>query len=173
MINIDKQDRLYRYLLDLGIENPDDQYIELAQNGRYKLDDVRQYLRAKFEPSNTEDIGEEELEKVVDYYADLKKNKSLNKKKLFELLTSYQNTKNNDIKEIIVNSVLKDVLYLCVNYHTRHKDIDLQDLVQVANIGLLDAIEKFKPNAKIDFKDYLVYFVRENITKEFEEDKND
>ena len=44
-----------------------------------------------------------------------------------------------------------------------HKDADIQDLVQEANLGLIKAIERFDEKAKIEFKDYLVYYVRERI----------
>lgn len=173
MIKIDKEDKLYKYLLALGASNIDDLYIELATNGRYNLDDVRQYFRAKFEPSKTEDIDEAELEKILDYYVDLRQIKPISKKELHELLTEYQINKDDITREKIINSQLKDILYLCLNYKTMHKDVDIQDLVQVANIGLFDAIENFDPAVKLDFKDYLVYWIRERITKEFEEDKND
>ncbi|MFQ6752086.1 MAG: sigma-70 family RNA polymerase sigma factor [Clostridia bacterium] len=173
MINIDKEDKLYKYLLALGANNIDELYIELATNGRYNLDDVRQYFRSIFEPSKTEDIEEKELEKILDYYVDLKHIKSLNKKELTDMLTAYKLDKNDITREKIINSQLKDILYLCLNYKTMHKDVDIQDLVQMANIGLFDAIENYDPKAKVDFKDYLVYWIRERITKEFEEDKND
>ena len=73
MIKIDKTDALYKYLLALGVEDIEQVYIELAGNGRFKLDDVRQYFRSTFAPSQTEDIPEEELEKVLDYYVDIKR----------------------------------------------------------------------------------------------------
>lgn len=173
MIKIDKNDKLYKYLSDLGVEDVDDKYLELAKNGRYNLDDVRQYFRAIFEPSTTEDIDEDELEKVLDYYVDLKSIKPINKKELNDLLIEYKDNRKDSLRDKIIYSQLKDVLYLCVNYKTRHKDIDLQDLVQIANIGLFDAIENYNEKSKIDFKDYVVYWLRDRITKEFEEDKND
>lgn len=172
MINIDKNDELYKYLTALSVEDVDATYIELAQNGRFKLDDVRQYFRAIFQPSQTEDISEEELEKVLDYYVDIKQIKHLNSKALKEKLVEFKNTNDEKIKEEIINSQLKDILYLCLNYSTLHKNIDIQDLVQVANIGLLQAIEKYNPQAKVEFKDYLVYYTRENIKREFEEKTN-
>ena len=43
--------------------------------------------------------------------------------------------------------------------------------VQIANIGLIEAIEKYDEKAKLDFKDYLIYYVRENI-KNYEEKTN-
>lgn len=172
MIKIDKTDALYKYLTALGMENIDEVYTELAQNGRFKLDDVRQYFRATFAPSQTEDISEQELEKVLDYYTDIKSVKHFNTQQLKKLLEEYKKNKDDKIKEFIINSQLKDILYLCINYSTLHKDVDIQDLVQIANLGLLEAIEKYKPQAKVDFKDYLVYYVRENVKNNFEEKTN-
>ena len=64
-------------------------------------------------------------------------------KVLKEKLTTYSQTKDKLIKEEIINSQLKDILFLCLNYKTLHKDIEVQDLVQIASIGLIEAIEKF------------------------------
>lgn len=172
MIKLDKTDELYKYLNNLGVDDIETVYTELASNGRYKRDDVRQYFREMFNPSNTQDLDEKELEKVLDYYVDLKQIKHVNTKQLKEMLTTYKNTKDLKVKELIINSQLKDILYLCLNYSTMHKDIDIQDLVQVANIGLIEAIEKYNPDAKIDFKDYLVYYTREKILNEFKEKTN-
>lgn len=171
MIKIDKTDTLYKYLTALKIENVDEEYLCLANNGRFKLDDVRAYFRETFRPSQTEDVDESELEKVLDYYVDIKSVKNLNSKALKEKLSEYKATKDEKIKELIINSQLKDVLYLCLNYSTLHKNIDIQDLVQLSNIGLIEAIEKYDEKAKIDFKDYLVYYVRK-IIKENEEKTN-
>ncbi len=169
MIQIDKKDELYKYLSKLGVEDIEKEYVQLAKNGRYKISDVRQYYREKFQPSNTEDVTESDLEKVVDYYVDLKQAKTLNAKQLKLALKEFKETNNIAIRELIINSQLKDVLYLCLNYKTLHKDIDIQDLIQIANLGLIDAIEKYDVNANLDLKDYLVYWIREKIIKEFEE----
>ena len=171
MIKIDKTDALYKYLTSLKAENIDDVYIELAKNGRFKLDDVRAYFRETFRPSQTEDIAEKELEKVLDYYVDIKKAKHLNSKALKDKLKEYKQTKDENLRVQIINSQLKDILYLCLNYSTLHKNVDIQDLVQVANLGLIEAIEKYDEKARLEFKDYLVYYIRENI-KDFEEKTN-
>lgn len=171
MIQIDKKDELYKYLINLGVEDVDKLYLELAQNGRYKLKDVRQYFREIFQPSQTEELDEKELEKILDYYIDIKNVKQLNSKEIRTLMLNYKETKDEKVKEIIINSQLKDILYLCINYRTMHKDVDIQDVVQIANIGLLEAIEKFNPKSKIEFKDYMVYWIRERIIEEFKENK--
>lgn len=173
MVQIDKKDSLYKYLTNLGVENIDEMYEELAKNGRYKINDVKQYFREIFTPSQTQDIEESELEKVVDYYIDLKAVKTLNSSQIKTCLQKFKETKDLKIRDLIINSQLKDILYLCVNYKTLHKDVDIQDLIQIANIGLITAIEKYVPNAKIDFKDYVTYWVRDEIIKEFKGEVND
>ena len=172
MIQIDKNDSLYKYLTNLGVENVNETYMELAQNGRFKLSDVKQYFREIFTPSQTQDIDEAELVKLIDYYVDVKSVKILNAKELKTCLQKYKEDNNLEIRDLIINSQLKDVLYLCVNYKTLHMDIDIQDLVQIANIGLIKAIEKYNPVARIDFKDYVTYWVREEILKEFKGEVN-
>lgn len=171
MVQIDKNDKLYKYLVNLGSEDIEKEYLELAENGRYNLNDVRQYFRQDFAPSNTQDVTDAEIEKVLDYYIDLKSVKHLNNVQIKTLLEQYCTNKDSKIKELIINSQLKDILYLCLNYTTLHKNIDIQDLVQIANIGLLRAIDKYNPEAKVEFKDYIIYYIRKNI-KEFEEKFN-
>jgi len=173
VIKIDKTDALYRYLKAIGVENIDETYIELAKNGRLKRCDVQSYFRDKFQPSLTNDLDEKDLELVVDYYADLKKCKKISIKERNELLKQYQLTKDMTIREKIINAELKDLLLNCLNYKSLHKDVDLQDLVQIANIGLIDAVEHYDSSAKIDFKDYIVYWVGKRIKDELEEKKND
>jgi len=173
VVQIDKSDVLYKYLTNLGVENADEVYLELAKNGRYKLTDVKQYFREIFTPSLMQDIDEKELEKVVDYYSDLKKTKKISSTELNTYLKNYKSTNDPQIRELIINSQLKDILYMCINYKTLHPNEDLQDLIQIANLGLITAIEKYNEKAKIDFKDYVTYWIREEITKEFKGEKND
>jgi DNA-directed RNA polymerase sigma subunit (sigma70/sigma32) len=172
VITIDKKDNLYKYLTNLGVVDVNAEYLHLAENGRYKLDDVRQYYRASFQPSSTEDIDESELEKVLDYYLDIKNAKKLTSAELKKVLSYYKKNNSAEVLDLIVKSQLNDVFMLCVNYKTLHKEADIQDLVQVANIGLMNAIEKYNVNARLDFKDYLVYWVREKINNEFKEKTN-
>ena len=168
MVQIDKTDKLYSYLTNLGVDEIDKEYVELAQNGRYNINDIRQYYRQDFIPSSTEEVKEDEIEKVLDYYIDLKSIKHLNVSQIKKLLEEYKQTKQAKLKDMIINSQLKDILFLCLNYTTFHKKLDIQDLVQIANLGLLEAIEKYMPESRLEFKDYVIYYVRKNI-KEFEE----
>ena len=108
----------------------------------------------------------------MDYYVDIKNLKHLNSKALKEKLIEFKKTKDEKLKEQIINSQLKDILYLCLNYSTLHKNVDVQDLIQIANIALLEAIEKYDGELKVDFKDYMVYYIRKNIKDNFEEKTN-
>lgn len=169
MIEIDKTDELYKYLTKLGTENIDDLYNELASQGRYKKSDVCHYFRSTFDCSIAEELSEQDLELVIDYFADLKKVKPLKKAELNKKLKEYSVTHDEQIKQTIIASKLLDVLYMCLDYKTLNKDYDLQDLVQNANIGLIEAVEHYNPINKIDFDDYLVFWVRQNVLKNKEE----
>lgn len=172
MITIDKSDKLYKYLSGLGVEDIDELYIQLAKNGRYTRQDVLNYFHSDFSPSITKDIDETELEKVLDYYVDIKKLPSIKTVELKQLLTEYEKNPTDEVKSRIINSQLKDVLLLCINYKSLHEDIDIQDLVQVSSLGLIDALNNYKAKAKIDFKDYIIYYVRKRILEEFKEKKD-
>ena len=165
MVNIDKTDELYKYLENLGAENVNDLYLELANQGRYKRKDVNHFFRSTFDGSVTEELDEKDLELVIDYFADLKKVKKINKTEFNKMLKQYASTHDEQVKNDIISSKLLDVLYLCLDYKTLNKDDDLQDLVQNANIGLMQAVEHYNPKAHIDFDDYLIFWVRINILK--------
>lgn len=172
MISVDKTDRLYKYLEKLGATDIEKTYEELAKNGRYRHEDVQRYFMSKFQPSLTNECDEEELEKILDYHVDLKKIKKLSNNEVNLLLKIYEENKDKFIAEKIINSKLKEVLYLCINYHTLHKSVDIQDLVQVANLGLIEALNHYKSSANIKFDDYILFWIREKIIKEFEEKEN-
>ncbi len=172
MIEIDRSDRLYKYLSALGVSNIDSEYLKLAENGRYSRADVQKYYYSTFSPSLTKEIDEAELEKVLDYYVEIKKLHSVRGADLKKLLVEYKNSPTNELKERIINSQLKDVLHLCLNYKSMHEDADIQDLVQTASLALLEALEKYNEKAGVDFKDYIIYYIRKSLIKDYEEEKD-
>lgn len=169
---IDKSDGLYKYLTRLGVDNIDEVYLHLAENGRYTRNDVQAYFSERLKPSVIEELDDNELEKVLDYYVDLKKAKVIKASEMNKALAEYKATGDRALRDMIINSNLRDVLMMCLNYKTLHKDIDVQDLVQVASLGLMTALDKYDPSHKIAFKDYIVYYLNEKISEEFEEKKN-
>lgn len=171
MITIDKSDKLFKFLTALKVPNVEEEYLTLAKNGRYSRADVRKFWQATFQPSMTEEVDETELEKVVDYYSDLKKSKQINKSEFNKLLKEYSVTHNPKLKDKIIVSKLKEILILCVNYKSLHKDVDLPDVVQTASIGLMNALDSFDESTKISFDDYMLFWIRDKIIEEFEEKK--
>ena len=169
---IDRTDELYRYLSKLGVDDIDATYIEFARQGRSTRADVQAYLIDKLEPSVVEELDESELEKVLDYFVDMKTMKVIKAKDMPRMLKEYKQSNDKSLRELIINSNLRDVLMICLNYKTLHKDIDIQDLVQIANIGLITALDKYQPENRLSFRDYVVYYLNEKISEEFEEKKN-
>ncbi len=171
MITIDKTDELYKYLSKLNVTNIDETYKLLASIGRYKRKDVLQHFRSNFEPSLTNDFEEKDLEEIVDYYADIRQSTKLTAKQVNHLLKEYSSSKNAEYKNLIIQYYLKDVMMLCLNYKSLHKDIDIQDLIQIANLGLIEALDNYNPDNKIKFDDYIIYYVYKNVTEEYKEKK--
>ena len=168
MIQIDKTDFLYKTLQKLGVEDNeiDDKYTEYAGAGIATLNDFNNYLQASLGLDYVGEFDEQVLEEVVDYYSDLKAIKS-SKKNISSLLKQYKQTNDDGIKLDIINSQLKDVLFIACTYKLRYADINLSDLVQVCNMGLIIAIDKFDVNARLAFNTYLNYWIMDVINKEF------
>jgi len=172
VIEFDEFDSLGKFLTKLKVENLTEEYESLAKEGRYTRDDVIRYYKEDLEPSLTKELDEKELEEVVDYYNDIKKIKSLSIKDLNSKLNLYAETRSDELKTEIINSKLKDIFHMALNYFSSHKDLNIQDVVQTANLGLFEAVEKYDAKAKLDFNDYIIYYVRKNLKKEFEEKNN-
>lgn len=167
MIQIDKQDFIYTYLTKLGAEDVDSEYIKFASEGLTNKKEFNSYLLSKLGLEFLSDFDDSVLEETVDYYSDLKKFKKIPKSKLNKLLKEYYETKNQDVKTEIIHSKLQDVLLIACAYKIKHIDINLNDLVQTCNIGLIMAVDKYIPDNKITFDDYLHYWIFYMINKEF------
>lgn len=172
MITIDKTDTLYKYLFGLSVDNIDEEYQKFAKLGRYRPNDIQSYLREQFQLSLTNENEESDLESILDYYIDLKQLKTLPRTKIDAMLKEYETTHSKETFDSLINVYLKDVMHMACNYHTYHKDINIQDLIQISNMGLITALERYKSLSKIPFKDYLVYYINEKINEEFKEKQN-
>lgn len=168
MIEIDKSDFIYKSLVKLGEEDKiENQYLKLVGEGISNIKDLNRYLQANLGMDYMDDFDEQILEEVVDYYHDLKKIKKLSSTKLNALLKEYQNSKDEQIKSQIISSQLQDTLLMACSYKLRHMELNLADLVQVANMGLMCAITKYKSESRIPFSTYLAYWVLNTMIEEF------
>ena len=167
MIDLDKSDFLYKHLTKLGVENLEETYIEYAQNGVTNLKDFKSYLYSKFGATVDNEIEEETLKEVLPYFQDLKKVKKVNSKDLKKYLSEYKNNKSQDAFEIIVNSKLKDLLFIACLYHLKYNKIEINDIVQVCSLGLMKAVEKYDESTKLVLDDYIDFWVNAEIENTF------
>ena len=169
MIQIDKTDYLYKTLQKLGVDEQEinEQYMAFAEEGIINAKDFNNNLQAKLGMDYLGDFEDCQLEEVVDYYKDLKQNVHISKNKVMSLLKSYKQTGDEKTRNDIINSQLKEVLLIACAYKLRNDNINLSDLVQICNIGLMIAVDKFKVDAKLAFEIYLNYWILDTINKEF------
>ena len=169
MIQIDKTDFLYKTLQKLGVaqDQIDNKYLDFANKGIANLTDFNNHLQASLGLDYIGEFDEACLEEVVDYYKDLQLNKSPTKSKVAGLLKQYKQSNDANIRQDIINSQLKDVLFIACTYKLSHDQVNLGDLVQVCNLGLMTSVDKFDVNARLAFDTYLNYWILDAIDKEF------
>jgi RNA polymerase primary sigma factor len=83
-------------------------------------------------------------------------------KSLFE---KYEKNKNINIKNQIINANLR--LVVSISNKFINNGIDLLDLINEGNIGLIRAVEKFKVKLKVRFATYATYFIKHKILRLF------
>lgn len=81
-------------------------------------------------------------------------NNSLSKDEIQSLFRTYQETRDPEIKKTLVNAHLDLVHSLARRFTNRGEPLD--DLVQVASMGLLKAIDRFDTNRNVQFTTYAV-----------------
>ncbi len=169
MIQIDKTDFLYKTLQKLGVneENLDKEYLAFAGEGASNVKDLNNIIQASLGLDYLGEFDESWFEEVADYYKDLRSYKVPAKSKVVELLKSYKQAPQDKNKTDIINSQLNEVLLIACAYKVSHPDVNLSDLVQICNLGLITAVDKFDVDAKLNFELYLNYWIMEAIKKEF------
>ena len=167
MINIDKTDFVYKALQALEVENIEEQYMRLIDNGVCDSKSLDNYLLSQLGLDFLGDVDESALEEALPYFSDLKKIKKVPQSKINQMLKEYIKTNDAQIKNDIINAKLNDVLLLACAYKMRHMDINLNDLVQTCNIGVITALNKYNQASKIKFDTYINYWVLDAINNEF------
>lgn len=172
MIEIDKNDFLYKHLQALGVDNVDALYLEFASNGIATMQDFKKHLYRQYGDDFNKEIDESELDKIVDFYGDVKKSKKVNKIELNKLLKQFKKDGDNKKLDIIINSKLNDVIFIACMYSRKYKDVLIEDILQTCNIGLLKAIEKYNEKSRISFDEYVEFWISEEIKENYSKEKN-
>lgn len=80
--------------------------------------------------------------------------KSVNRSEIRALFLSYRETRDPKVKNALVDAHMDLVHSLARRFANRGEPLD--DLIQVASIGLLKAIDRFDPERKVQFSTYAV-----------------
>ncbi len=97
----------------------------------------------------------------------------LKKEELNQLLQQYKLTKDQKIKEKIVNSYLWVVVEIAKKFYRKYKDTNLEfsDLIEEGIIGLLKAINRYKVFSTSSFRIYAEYWIKQSIQTFLKEEK--
>lgn len=166
---IDKSDQLYKYLQNIGVseEKIEDEYKTFATNGLAKISDIKKALADEVYGNFGEEIDEQILESVLTYYLDIKKLDIAKQTELKTMLERYFETKSDELAKTIISSQLTKVIAIAYHFKIKNPDLIIDDLIQVGNIGLITALKKYNPNTKLNFDDYIAFWVRNEIINEF------
>lgn len=172
MIQIDKTDFLYKRLTKLGSENIEEDYQEFAQNGINNATDFLDYLMRQYGDDFSKELDEETLEDLLPFYLDSAKTQKTSKKDFSKVLKEYKQNPSKIILEQLANSKFEKVMLISALYKNKMPQIDIEDILQTCNIGLLKAIEKYDVNAKISFENYMEFWIYKEIKSTYFKEKN-
>ena len=120
------------------------------------------------EPEETteETNYEKDIDSFKAYINSIKKYKLLTKEEEQELFIKYNNGDKRARKKLI-ESNLRLVIAIAKRYQGR--GIQIQDLVQEGNLGIIKAVERFDVNRGYKFSSYATYWIKQSIQRAIEE----
>lgn len=108
----------------------------------------------------------------LSYYKNLSNSKSFSREEESALITEYQtalangdNEKAKELKDFFIENNLKLVIFVAKRFLRKNPDIHIDDMIQDGNIGLMRAVEKFKPELGHKFSTYAVLWISQSITR--------
>lgn len=113
------------------------------------------------------EVGKNDFSECVKtYYQDLKRYPPIPKDEERRLLIL---AKEGDIeaRNKIINANLRFVFDMAKKY--RNNGVDISDLISAGNKGMFKAIEKFDLNQDVKFFSYAVWWIRQHMAKEIQE----
>ncbi len=100
------------------------------------------------------------------YRKDIKSCVVLPKDEQERLVLEYQKTKDVSIQHKIVKSNMKLVAKIVLENKSRFGTVDVMDMIQEGNLGVIKAMDGFK-TGKVNFPTYASFWVRSNLQRCF------
>lgn len=100
------------------------------------------------------------------YFKEIKNNKPLSKREEYALWEKYNQTKDVNIRNQLVNANLKYVIKVAEHYVGR--GLSFADLVSEGNIGLIKGIEHFDGTQGTKILTYTVWWIKQSILEALE-----
>jgi RNA polymerase primary sigma factor len=103
------------------------------------------------------------------YFEEIKKYEMLSAEEEFEIAMLYQETKDQKLKDKLINANLRFVVSVAKQY--QKSGISLIDLIAIGNEGLIISVEKFDPSRGFKLISYSVWWIRQKILQYIEQSK--
>jgi RNA polymerase primary sigma factor len=95
------------------------------------------------------------------YLKDVKPFKILQKEEEIELIKQYQKTKDRKILHKIIHANLRFVVAVAIEF--KNENVDIKDLINDGNLGLIKAVDRFDVRRNVKFLSYAVWWIRQAI----------
>ena len=100
---------------------------------------------------------------TMDYLREVKAILPLSKEEVSIFVKEYLQTKNPEMRNILLRDNLKVAVNTALKYRSFHSKF--QVLVQEANLGLIQGLDKFKPECKVPLACYLSFWAKAYIIR--------
>ena len=97
------------------------------------------------------------------YYADIRRSKPLSREKEKQLAIKYQEHGDLDAAYALVTANLRLVVKIAMEYQSVY--INLLDLIQEGNIGLMQAVKRYNPYRGVKLSTYAAWWIRAFILR--------
>jgi RNA polymerase primary sigma factor len=97
------------------------------------------------------------------YLNDIKPFKQLPRAEEIELIKQYQATRDKKILHQICHANLRFVVSVAAEFRNERMGIDIKDLINDGNLGLIKAVERFNIKKNVKFLSYAVWWIRQAI----------
>ena len=104
------------------------------------------------------------LDPLQKYLAEIRQHPLLTKEEEYQLAVNYRESKDKDAAYKLVTGNLRLVVKIALEFH-RAWVMNLLDLIQEGNIGLMQAVKKFDPYQGVRLSSYASFWIRAYILR--------